>query len=189
VIEQRSGSAWTIPNALTVARIALTPAFVAAFVNERHLATWIIFALAGVTDCLDGFLARVLDQKSRLGAILDPIADKFLLNTAFICLGLADLAPSWLAVLVVTRDVIILGGYALLMSMGVNLVGRLAPSWLSKVTTAVQILLVLYLLTVNAFEWKTNGFAVGLCVLAAGLTFLSGAQYVRQGLQYVPHHD
>jgi cardiolipin synthase len=90
---------------------------------------------------------------------------------------------------VVARDVVILGGYALLMFMGVNLVGRLAPSRLSKTSTAVQILLVLYLLTARAFQWETMSLAVGLYVLAAGLTFLSGVQYVRRGLQRLPHRD
>jgi cardiolipin synthase len=97
-------SNWTIPNILTLVRILLTPAIVTAFVDHHLELVWIIFAVAGITDALDGFLARLLGQRSFLGSVLDPLADKILLDTTFICLGIKGWVPPWLVVLVVSRD-------------------------------------------------------------------------------------
>jgi cardiolipin synthase len=187
--DHRTTSAWTVPNALTVSRIALTPAFVVAFVNESHVGAWLLFAAAGVTDALDGFFARILRQRSRLGAILDPLADKFLLITTFICLGLWAWVPSWLPVLVVAREVVILGGSGLLLFMGVNLSDRIAPSWLSKCNTTAQIVLIFYVLTLKAFAGGEPAGVFWLSLITAAFTVGSGAQYVYRGFQYAPNQD
>ncbi|MDP3426615.1 MAG: CDP-alcohol phosphatidyltransferase family protein, partial [Humidesulfovibrio sp.] len=111
---------WTIPNLLTVSRILMTPGIVMAFADKRFDIAWVLFALAGLTDALDGALARILKQRSSFGAMLDPLADKILLDTSFTCLAVQGWIPSWLAVLVVSRDVFIVGGLALLQYSGVD---------------------------------------------------------------------
>ena len=81
---------WTIPNILTIVRILLTPVFVMAYTSENFNLAWILFAIAGLTDALDGFLARIWNQRTELGAMLDPLADKTLLFTSFICLARSE---------------------------------------------------------------------------------------------------
>ena len=118
---------WTIPNLLTVSRIMLTPGFVMAFVDQRFDLAWVLFAIAGFTDALDGTLARLLKQRSTFGAMLDPLADKILLVTSFICLAVQDWIPGWLSILVVSRDVFIVGGLALLNYSGVDVKRGIRP--------------------------------------------------------------
>jgi cardiolipin synthase len=175
---------WTIPNFLTVVRILITPSFVAAFVNENFYVAWWLFALAGITDAFDGFLARVLKQRSRLGAMLDPLADKVLLVTSFVCLGIKGWLPAWLVILVVSRDLIILGGLAVLHFWGVDISRKINPSWISKVTTMFQILLVFFVLVVKSTSWPVNWLLPKLVFVVVLLTIISGAHYVYRGLNY-----
>src|SRR6056297_586132 len=92
------------PNALTLLRIFLVPGLLIAIIYDSHGIALSILVLAGLTDVLDGFLARRLNQKTRLGAFLDPLADKLLMTVSFIALAVRGLLPAWLAVLVVSRD-------------------------------------------------------------------------------------
>lgn len=180
-----SGSSnWTIPNALTMARILFTPLFVVFFLDGSHNAALFMFFLAGATDALDGFLARVLNQRSPLGAVLDPLADKILLDTAYVCLAHAGWIPIWMAVAVVSRDVLILGGVALLTFWGQDMRARIKPSLASKATTAFQMLLVLAAFWRGMAGWGgAFGLAVDWLVWAtAALTLVSGVLYVVKGL-------
>ena len=181
-------SNWTIPNALTVARILFTPLFVVFFLDGNHLAALSIFFLAGITDALDGLLARVLDQCSPLGAVLDPLADKVLLDASFVCLAQAGWLPTWLAVAVVSRDMLILGGVALLTFWGQDMRARISPSRISKLTTACQMALVLGVF-LSAFWGAMPFFGDKLVILVDGLgwitaclTLVSGGHYVVKGL-------
>lgn len=175
---------WTLPNALTVARILLTPLFVAFFLDGDILAALSIFFIAGATDALDGFLARVLDQRSPLGAILDPLADKALLDTAYVCLAHAGWLPMWLAVAVVSRDVVILGGVAVLTFWGRDMRASIRPCMVSKAATAAQMVLVLGALVLALHPgWHAVGVMVGALVwLTAALTLASGGFYIHKGL-------
>ncbi|MFP5220810.1 MAG: CDP-diacylglycerol--glycerol-3-phosphate 3-phosphatidyltransferase [Acidobacteriota bacterium] len=179
-----SSENWTIPNALTVARILFTPLFVVFFLDGEHLAALSLFFLAGLTDALDGFLARVLNQRSPLGAILDPLADKFLLVAAYICLAHEGWIPAWLAVAVVSRDLIILGGVALLNFWGQDMRSRIRPSMVSKATTLLQMALILAVFLHDAAGWGfVTQWAVEALVWAtAVLTVVSGGHYVAKGL-------
>ena len=180
-----SGSSnWTIPNALTMARILFTPLFVGFFLDGSHKAALFMFFLAGATDALDGFLARVLNQRSPLGAVLDPLADKILLDTAYVCLAHAGWIPTWLAVAVVSRDVLILGGVALLTFWGQDMRARINPSLTSKATTVFQMLLVLVAFWRGMAGWgEGGGMVVDWLVWAtASLTLVSGTLYVVKGL-------
>lgn len=174
---------WTIPNILTIIRILLTPVFVMAYTSENFNLAWMLFAVAGLTDALDGFLARIWNQRTQLGAMLDPLADKALLVTSFICLAAKGWIPNWFAVLVVSRDAIIVGGLIALNFWGVEVRNRIQPIWISKFTTAAQIVLVIFVMlqhtfgvmypvVLNIFVWVTS--------LA---TFLSGFAYVRRGFE------
>lgn len=179
----------TIPNLLTISRILLTPGFVIAFLDERFDLAWVLFAVAGLTDALDGILARVLKQRSRLGSILDPLADKLLLVTSFICLAVNGWAPRWLVVLVVSRDVIIVGGLTLIQLFGVDVRSRINPSWLSKTTTCVQISLVLFVMVQKSFKLDLSPGGAVLVYLTAVLTLVSLLHYIHTGFRLLPHGD
>ena len=179
---QKSGN-WTIPNALTVARILLTPIFVVLFLDGNPAGALAMFFIAGVTDALDGLLARVLDQRSALGAILDPLADKILLVTSYVCLAHAGWLPTWLTVLVVSRDGIILVGVALLTFWGKDMRGSIQPSLASKLTTFFQMALVLAAFMAGMGVWAAF-LRAALPVLTwsvAALTLVSGGHYVAKG--------
>lgn len=184
----RERGPWTIPNALTALRLVLTPFFAAALLAGDLPRAWLLFLLAGVSDGLDGLLARLLDQRSSLGRVLDPLADKLLLGTAFALLAWTGRLPVWLTVLAVGRDVVILAGLAALRRAGVEVFGRIRPTLVSKLNTLCQ--LVLTFLTLS--EAAGGGPYLGgvprdlLIVLAGLLAVASGVRYVRQGLALRP---
>ena len=137
----------TVPNMLTVFRMVLIPVFVSLLFYHRFLWALAVFVLAGLTDGLDGLLARRFGQQSQLGTVLDPIADKLMLVTAFIVLSMRSIFPQplpshlpvpfWVTVAVISRDVfIIVGAAAINMTTGFR---GFRPSWLGKVNTTVQI--------------------------------------------------
>ncbi|KAB1441181.1 CDP-alcohol phosphatidyltransferase family protein [Pseudodesulfovibrio senegalensis] len=180
---------WTIPNLLTIARILLTPVFVMAYINQRFDLAWALFAVAGLTDALDGFLARVLKQRTRLGAMLDPLADKCLLVASFICLGVQGWLPKWLVVLVVSRDAIIVGGLALLHFWGVDIKSRIHPIWSSKFTTTSQIGLVFFVMIQKTFDLSYPAVQSWLIALTAALTVVSGVHYVLKGFGFFAEEE
>lgn len=172
---------WTIPNILTVIRILLTPVFAMAYTSENFNLAWILFAIAGLTDALDGFLARVWNQRTQLGAMLDPLADKALLVTSFICLAAKGWIPNWFTVLVVSRDAIIIGGLAVLSFWGVDVRTRIQPIWISKFTTAAQIFLVIFVMIQRTFDFDYPTILAILVWTTAVATTWSGIAYVRRG--------
>src|SRR4030043_2236531 len=119
-----------LPNILTLARVLMIPFFVIFIINERFGWALITFIIAGITDGIDGLIARITHQRTELGAYLDPIADKLLLSAAFITLAIIEILPSWLAVIVVTRDLIILTG--LFVMILTNYRPKIHPSLVSK---------------------------------------------------------
>ena len=180
---------WTIPNLLTVSRIMLTPGFVMAFVDRRFDLAWVLFAIAGFTDALDGTLARLLKQRSSFGAMLDPLADKILLVTSFICLAVQDWIPGWLATLVVSRDIFIVGGLVLLQYSGVDVKRGIKPVWVSKCATTAQIALVLLIMVEHSMMSFHPDLRLGLVYAVAVLTTMSGAYYLLIGLRMFPHNN
>lgn len=182
-------SNWTIPNLLTISRIFLTPAFVVAFFGQEYLLSLVLFVVAGITDGLDGFLARVLRQRSRLGAMIDPLADKFLLLTTFVCLGIQNWIPFWLIVVVMTREIIIIGGLFILHVFEVNMKDRINPTLDSKLNTFFQVMLLLTALAVHTFH--VSGFFVLVTILSyvvGVLTVFSGIRYVILGFGFMQVH-
>ena len=167
-----------LPNILTLARILMIPFFVIFIINERFGWALITFIIAGITDGIDGLIARITHQRTELGAYLDPIADKLLLFSAFITLAIIKIIPSWLVVIVITRDVIIVVGF--LVMLLTNYHPKINPSLLSKVTTIFQIITIaLVLLTGYYPVYKQISTAV--IYGTAVMTVLSGSHYIYIG--------
>src|SRR5512145_3132058 len=147
-------SVLTIANLLTVLRLILIPVFVTAIYYQRFTWALVVFLVAAITDGLDGLVARSLNQKTQLGEVLDPMADKLLLVTAFVILSLprftlTDPIPFWLTAVVISRDVIIVLGAAVInMTTGFS---RFRPSIPGKLNTLVQIVMIVFFLVANAF--------------------------------------
>ncbi len=164
-----------IPNLITALRILLV--FPVIYLLFQHRFEWALglFLLAGISDGIDGFLARRFGWRSRLGSILDPLADKLLMISVFLTLGWLELAPWWLVAAVLLRDlVIVLGGLAYHVLIGEY---AMEPALISKLNTTAQIALVLGLLASQI--WPLPGELVqGLIYLVAATTLLSGLHYV-----------
>ncbi len=170
----------TLPNLLTLARMGLIPLFVIAMLQGQPSRALAIFAVAGLTDALDGFIARFFDQESKLGAYLDPMADKLLLVTAFVLLTVPGLhqgvrIPLWITVLVIARDVLIVV-VSLIFFLAME-VTRFPPMALSKVNTAVQIGGVVLVLLSGIYP-DLEAPTVAAVYLVAALTVLSGVSYI-----------
>lgn len=165
-----------LPNLLTIFRILLVPIFVIFVIHNDFSVALIIFITAGITDGLDGLLARALNQKTTIGAYLDPIADKMLLVSAYVSLTIKGMLPGWLSVVVVSRDVIILSGIAVIFLMGKGL--DIKPSISSKLTTVFQILTIIGIL----YPFSTRHFQFFMTATAV-FTVLSGLQYMYDGIK------
>ncbi len=165
-----------IPNILTLARIAATPVMILLLRDRAYESALLLFILAGFTDGLDGYIAKRFNFVSRLGAILDPIADKMLIVSAYVMLALLGDIPFWLFLLVGFRDVMIVGGYMILETLEGDV--QMQPSLVSKVNTFLQITLVIAVL-LDKTGWFSAGLMLDLLIGAVTVTtVLSGAHYV-----------
>lgn len=168
----------TIPNFITIARLFAVPLIVWLMIRDHYLLAVIAFAITGISDAVDGFIARRYEQASELGGYLDPIADKALLVSVFVTLGFKGVLPLWLIILAVSRDILIVG--AVILAWMINKPLAMRPHWVSKVNTAAQILLIALALGERA---GVTGFAmavqIGILVVAAS-TVLSAASYLRE---------
>ena len=169
----------TLPNGLSILRMGLVPWFVIALLQGRHGQALVVFLLAALTDALDGFLARSLDQASSLGAYLDPIADKLLIVSAFVLLawpgGPAPRIPLWISVLVIARDLLIL----LIAAVMFAALGHLdfPPTRLGKANTLCQVVAVGLVLVASMLPQVTLAARIALWLVAA-LTIGSSLQYL-----------
>src|SRR5919198_1208334 len=134
------GQPLSIPNLITLARILLVPVVVWAIASNQMLVAFLLFAAAGVSDAVDGFLAKRFGMASELGRYLDPLADKVLIVAIYVSLGIADALPRWLVILVVSRDLLIVGG--VIFSWLIDKPVSVKPHPVSKLNTAVQLVLV-----------------------------------------------
>jgi cardiolipin synthase (CMP-forming) len=170
----------TIPNLITLARILLTPLFIIFLIQGRYKQALWIFLLAGLSDMADGIIARAWQQKSPLGALLDPLADKLLMGSSFITLSIYQLIPPWLTVIVLSRDVVLVLGVVLFKLVNFPLVVR--PSLAGKLSTATQIATVLLVLLSKT--WTISpAFLKVFFWLTGALTTLSGIHYILQALR------
>jgi cardiolipin synthase len=168
-----------IPNILTVIRILLTPLFVIFLLKDLFHFALLVFAIAAITDGLDGLLARYFNQYTVLGAYLDPIADKLLLASAYVSLAVLKIIPPWLAVIVLSRDILIITGIAVFSLSDIPI--EINPSLVGKWTTVAQFLTILLTL----LDPGIPGIQIATQMLfwvTASLTIASGLHYVYVGL-------
>ncbi len=168
-----------LPNILTVTRILFLPFFASSLIYGNYLFALIFFVAASITDGLDGYIARKNNLTTKLGAILDPVADKFFLLTSFIIMSMYGLIPKWLTIVVISRDLIVVTGCLIIYFVTHNL--NVDPSRLGKTAIALQFILIgLVLASVNIYG-KTFGNSWFLMTVAA-VTAISGLHYVYNGL-------
>lgn len=165
-----------LPNIITLARIALAPVLILLLKDQDYAAGLVVFVVAGASDALDGYLAKRLNVQSRLGAILDPVADKLLLVSTYVMLTVLGHIPFWLVLVVVFRDLLIVGGYMLYTSHAGPV--KMRPSILSKLNTLMQIALATLVLAQQAagLDWPLTVHALVVAVLVT--TVASGAHYL-----------
>jgi cardiolipin synthase (CMP-forming) len=168
--------AMNIPNSLTLARILLVPALVVYLGRAEYgIALWLLLA-AGFSDVLDGFIARRWDLCTRLGSLLDPLADKLLIVSSYLVLAGTGRLPHWLAAVVIGRDLVIVGGaVAFYARTGIL---EMDPSVTSKLNTFVQISLLLAVIADGAGLPAAGHWLPALCLLTLATTIASGGQYV-----------
>jgi cardiolipin synthase len=168
----------TLANRLTILRILITPVIVVLLLYRHMGAALALFLLAGVTDGLDGLIARSWKQKTTLGMVLDPLADKLLLTSTVITLTILKELPRWFTIIVVSRDVFLIGG-SMILYMFLGKLGT-PPSWLGKFTTGFQLATVL-LAMVDNFLPVVKPVILPLVVVTLGVTVASGLDYVYRG--------
>ncbi|NIR14242.1 MAG: CDP-alcohol phosphatidyltransferase family protein [Desulfobacterales bacterium] len=172
----------TVPNLITTIRIILAPVFVIYLINDQFLPALIVFLLCAVSDGLDGMVARLMNQRSKLGAYLDPLADKLLLVAAFVTLSVRGYLPAWLTVLVFSRDTIILLGVLVLFLNRMEF--SIKPTPVSKITTWLQFITVLAVLSQSYMSSFTK-FYPYIFYLTALLTISSGLHYMHNWFRMI----
>jgi len=179
-------SVFTVANLLTILRLALVPVFVGTVFYQHFRIALAIFFVAAVTDGLDGLVARTFNQKTPLGEILDPIADKLLLVSAFVVLSIQGVSPTtvlptWLTAAVITRDILILLG-ALIVNFTTGL-NRFPPSLPGKVNTLIQVITVVIFLALKVIPQSSIPFSLPLLLsplyyITFGMALFSGLHYI-----------
>lgn len=165
-----------VPNALSLARLLAVPIIVWLLLVDAYAPAFWIFAVAGISDAVDGYLAKQYGMQTEIGRFLDPIADKTLLVAIYITLGHQGSLPAWLVILVVSRDLLIVGGTLLAYTMSQPI--RPRPLLISKVNTLAQIMLAATVLGDIAFQIDAADVSNVLVYAVAASTILSGAQYL-----------
>jgi cardiolipin synthase (CMP-forming) len=170
------GRIWTVPNQITLLRLGFIPIFLILISYEQYKWALLILVVAGLTDGIDGLLARKLNQRSALGAYLDPIADKLLLSSSFVILAMAKKVAWWLTLMVLSRDVLLLIVAAVIIL--ISGYRPFPPSIYGKFTTFFQIVLVFAVVLAAAYPYpyweRVNN---GLIYTATAFTVFSGFHY------------
>ncbi len=191
---------WNVPNTLTLLRVLLVPVFVLMMLQEKALGALVVFLLAGSTDVLDGLTARLWNQRTRIGRLFDPLADKLLLSTAFILLtvrslGFNPVIPLWLTAVVIGRDFLILaGGAVIYITRGPR---EFPPTVSGKASTVFQVATVFLVILANCVRvtaWKQSAILSAMTsssvldvvfIIALLFTIISGGQYVLKGIRMI----
>jgi cardiolipin synthase len=177
----------TLPNFITIGRFLAVPVILYALLHGYVITAFILFLLAGLSDAVDGAIARYFNQRSTLGAWLDPLADKLLLVSVFVVLGTINVLPDWLVFLVVSRDVLIIGAVILSSLMGSPM--EADPLMISKANTAAQIMLVVLALAQLAFAFDYPILFKGMIVITSVLTLGSAASYLVVWFKHMNDRD
>jgi len=182
----------TIPNLITLARILSVPVMVWAIASGEMLFAFWLFVAAGASDAVDGFLAKRLNMATELGAYLDPLADKALLVSIYVTLGISEeiprwLVPRWLVILVVSRDIMIVG--AVILSWLVGKPIAVKPLFVSKINTAAQIIFAGLVLAGLGFHFDAAVIVTIAMAAVAALTLISVGAYVREWVRHMSLPD
>jgi cardiolipin synthase len=172
-----------LPNLITLARILSVPVVVWAIAAHEMLFAFLLFGAAGISDAVDGFLAKRFGMKSELGAYLDPLADKVLIVSIYVALGIAGYAPRWLVILVVSRDLMIVG--AVLLSWLMDRPLAIRPLLVSKLNTVAQIVFAGLVLGSLGLAFDLGWVIPVMMAVVAALTLLSVAAYVRDWVRHM----
>jgi cardiolipin synthase len=172
-----------LPNLITVARILSVPVVVWAITSGEMLFAFIVFLAAGISDAVDGFLAKRFGWTTELGAYLDPLADKALIVSIYIALGISEAVPRWLVILVVSRDIMIIG--AVMLSWLVDKPVAVKPLLVSKLNTAAQIIFAGLVLGSLGLRFNPGWLLHVMMALVAALTLLSVGAYVREWMRHM----
>jgi cardiolipin synthase (CMP-forming) len=173
----------TLPNLITIGRLFIVPLVIVMIGQGRWQAAFVLFLLAGLSDAVDGFIAKRFEMRSELGAYLDPLADKALLVSIYVTLAVVDALPGWVAIVVVSRDIMIVS--AIILSWLMERPVEIAPLWISKLNTAAQIAFAAVLLAAKAFGIELGVFGLAGMALVAGLTMASAAAYLALWLRHM----
>jgi cardiolipin synthase len=184
-----SSAILNLPNLITLLRIGAIPLFLILLTDERYTEALMVFILAGVTDSIDGAVARLTNSHTTLGAYIDPLADKLLLMSSFLILAFLGFIPRWLAILVISRDVIILFGFAVLYFItGHSIAVR--PTLVGKASTFFQLLTVtLALVALHNPAWRFPLLWHATLALAGVAVTVSGLQYLSRALVWLNQQD
>ena len=171
----------TLPNFLTLLRIVAVPAFLILVSNRHYGAGLVLFVAAGITDAIDSVLARLMNAKSDLGASLDPLADKMLLVSSFVVLTWLGVIPSWLMILVLSRDAVILAGYLVIYFVSTPI--EVSPTSVGKLNTFLEMLTVGFaLVTLARPDMPMANVNLAAWYITAVTIAVSGVHYVYRGL-------
>ena len=172
-----------LPNLITLARMLMTPLAVLMIISQRFMPAFLVFILAGISDAIDGFIAKKFNLRSELGAYLDPLADKALLISIYVSLAIYAGLSAWIAITVVTRDVMIL--VAVLVSWLLDRPVEIRPVWVSKFNTVAQIALAGVALGARAYGLDPQPAQTALEWTVAATTLASGGVYIAQWLDHM----
>jgi len=173
----------SIPNLITLGRILLVPVVIWAIASGEMLVAFLLFAAAGISDLVDGFLAKRFGMSSELGAYLDPLADKVLIVSIYVALGIVEAVPRWIVILVVSRDIMIVG--AIILSWLVGKPVDVKPHPVSKFNTAAQIIYAGLVLGSLGLRVAAEPVLIIMMAAVAALTLLSIAFYVRDWVRHM----
>lgn len=177
----------SLPNLITIGRILLVPLAVWLIISQQFGLAFVAFLVAGISDGIDGFIARRFNLQSELGGYLDPIADKALLVSIYVALATLQVLPAWLTILVVTRDILIVG--AVLLAWVMDRPMEMKPLWVSKVNTVAQIVFAGTVLLGLSTDMHMSTLLTAGTVLVAVLTTASGAMYMRDWVRHMNGHN
>jgi cardiolipin synthase len=172
-----------IPNLITLARILLVPVVVWAIATGNMYLAFVLFLAAAISDAVDGFLAKRFGMKTELGAYLDPLADKVLIVSIYVTLGITDVIPLWIVILVVSRDFMIVG--AIILSWLMDRPVAIRPHMVSKLNTAAQIAFACLVLASHGYDFDPEPVLTLVMALVAVLTLLSVGFYLAEWVRHM----
>jgi cardiolipin synthase (CMP-forming) len=176
-----------LPNLISIVRILLVPFTIWLLISQAYAWAFAAFIVAGISDAVDGYIARRFNCQTELGAYVDPLADKALLVSIFVALGLLQVIPTWIVILVVTRDVLIISAVMLSWVMGKPL--AMQPLWISKVNTTMQIVFAGSVLGMLGTGINLEPVLLPAVVAVAILTVASGAMYMMNWMKHMATTD